>query len=312
MSIASLEALILDALADAPPGSNPFRIIETALLFSQEGTYPPSYKYQLWVLSGALALIVVLIAVGAGIDALRGRLWVVTIRSGYIIPHWEFSWSAYAIILFSLLQGLIWITLQALEGARSWDLTLWKTVVWTPACLCGLTLIWVLGVNYLLSVKSTGIEITSIFARPAVVNSVALLLPIFYIGSVVGSCTAVAVSYDKVLDILDEVYAELDAAAAAWEGAPLSLAAMGPELVALARIQAPDALFMWRMRWFLGSHSPGGSSYFLPCRGLPTSNSVSFRKSSAIGPVPSIHLVATTTSWRGERKVACCSGHFGV
>lgn len=42
-----------------------------------------------------------LIAVGAGIDALRGRLWVVTIRSGYILPHWKFSWSAYAIILFS-------------------------------------------------------------------------------------------------------------------------------------------------------------------------------------------------------------------
>lgn len=118
--------------------------------------------------------------------------------------------------------------------------------------MCGLTSIWVLGVNYILLVKSTGIEITSIFARPAVVNSVALLLPIFYIGSVVGSCTAVAVSYDKVLDILDEVYAELDAAAAAWEGAPLSLAAMGPELVALARIQAPDALFMWRMRWIFG------------------------------------------------------------
>lgn len=56
MSIITLETLILGALAAAPPDANPFLIIENAVYQSQKGSYPQSYRYQLYFLSGALGL----------------------------------------------------------------------------------------------------------------------------------------------------------------------------------------------------------------------------------------------------------------
>lgn len=123
MSIIAIETLALEALAAAPPGANPFYIIKEVVVVvkTQEGTYPPSYIYQLYVLSGLVGLniLMILIIVGtAGIKASRDQFWVVTTRNGYILPHWKFSWGTALVLFFGLLEGLIWKTIQAFNGAR--------------------------------------------------------------------------------------------------------------------------------------------------------------------------------------------------
>lgn len=118
-----------------------------------------------------LVLIVIFIALGMALRAWRGEVWLVTMRNGYILPHWQASWTSLAIIFFGFLQGTLWCTVQYLNGQSPADLTLWKTLVWTPAWLAGFTAMWVLGVSHLLTVKSKGVTITSIFATPTCVNT---------------------------------------------------------------------------------------------------------------------------------------------
>lgn len=121
-----------------------------------------------------------------------------------------------------------------------------------PAWLAGWTAAWVLGVSYILSVKSKGIEITSFFASPGFVNTVAIGIPLLYVGTVAGLTAAVAIAYQDVLKIVEEALTELAASAATWDGQPLSITEMTPELAAFARFGAPEALFMLRMKWMFG------------------------------------------------------------
>lgn len=44
---------------------------------------------------------VLMIALGWAVKATRDRFWIISTRSGYILPHWKFSWSTYAVIFLS-------------------------------------------------------------------------------------------------------------------------------------------------------------------------------------------------------------------
>lgn len=51
-----IEAYLLQALASAPQGSNPYLVLSRGILDLLPGPYPQNFKYQLYALSGTFVM----------------------------------------------------------------------------------------------------------------------------------------------------------------------------------------------------------------------------------------------------------------
>ncbi|KAK4698948.1 hypothetical protein P7C70_g7320, partial [Phenoliferia sp. Uapishka_3] len=229
---ASVEQYLLNVLAAAPEGSNPYMVLTKGVEDLLPGPYSHNFQYQLYALSAAYAIITIFVSLGLAIRVYRGSFWVVKIRNGYILPHWQVGWTGWAVVFYGLAQGYIWENVQFLEGRFPRNLILWRTLVWIPAWIAGWTAMWVLGVSYIINVQAKGVTITSTFVTPMFVNTIGLAVPLLFSGCTIGLGIATSNIWLEGIDLLGTVLSNLAEGAEKYDGT-FSLMNLAP-MMALA------------------------------------------------------------------------------
>ncbi|KAM0746822.1 hypothetical protein T439DRAFT_383853 [Meredithblackwellia eburnea MCA 4105] len=208
---------IEQAVAAAPQGANLYlvtlQVVKGALLIE----FPLSYRYQLYVLSGAVAVVALLLTSALVIWASRGSFWLFRVKDGYILPHWRHNWTSFAVIFLGLLQGFLWTLIKGTKGLLLKESVGWETLVWIPAGLAGFSAAWTLTVSHIVSRNPSERQRHWVLA-PWIINTTFISLPLLFTVSNLGFGLAASYYWKEVLASLDEVLVLLTKAAEDWDG----------------------------------------------------------------------------------------------
>lgn len=99
--------------------------------------------------------------------------------------------------------------------------------------------------SYLIGVKSKGVDLTSPFASPCFVNTVALVVPVLFTGATIGTGIATSNAWLQVIDLLDTILGDLRVAAESFAGT-FTLSDLAPELAKFRKAEpVATALIRW-------------------------------------------------------------------
>ncbi|KAM0753531.1 hypothetical protein T439DRAFT_353328 [Meredithblackwellia eburnea MCA 4105] len=220
-------------LQSLPTGTNPFPYLRKSMHDQLVSSSPahtrlahpashPAFKRQLQALSGILAIVAVVLAVGLIVKAARKTLWIFRIDEHHgrmlIVPHYLNSFSLFTCFGVALMQGFIWSTIDFIDanGSPS-NFPMWKTILWLPAWLAYWFSAWSLLVSHVTHKEATG-DRRRWYSSAWFLNCYGLGVCIFLILSVTITSALANNHFEKAFEAYDQLDAAFAQASEAWNG----------------------------------------------------------------------------------------------
>ncbi|KAM0791206.1 hypothetical protein ACM66B_005688 [Microbotryomycetes sp. NB124-2] len=196
-------AAIQVILKNVPPGANPFDVLRAALGSQVVWRVSPTFRPQMYALSGLLILAELLLVSSLVARIARGSFWLAaSVRDSqgrtYLTTHYLSVWTTFMCIFLALLQGFMWTTINKSRGSEAHYIVLWETLTWIPPWLGFWFATTSLATAHIVHRDSAGRPYQSVWASAWLVNVVAWTVPILVIVLITSLAGKAQKEYDGV------------------------------------------------------------------------------------------------------------------